>query len=930
MSNSIITSEILVAYSQCPRKAFLLLFAEDKGASNEYIQILAQRRNKNRIKYIDSLRKSLQIEAYSKNALCMGKNYLFEVNLVSDQLSASCDLLKKVEGESNFGKYSYEAMIFAGTYNVTNEQKLELLFASYVLEQIQNKLPTTGSIIGLEGKVRNLETSKTHNTLKPLLDHLKRWIKKPPSEEPPVILNKHCPYCQFQASCRDKANKSNDLSLLDRMTAKSIQKYHKKGIFTVRQLSYLFKPRKKNQRAKKTSIKHSFELQALALRTGKIYLQEMPNLVRRSTELFLDIEGIPDRGFHYLIGLLVCEGNNIAYYPFWANTVCDEKKIWLQVLNKANNYPEAPIYHYGSYESRAIDQIANKYQINCESCQKRLININTFIYGKIYFPAVSNSLKEIGKILGASWKGPISSAIQSLVWRHHWDESKDGKYRESLVTYNEEDCRALKLLTDKISEIINNADSNADIDFADSPKQASTELSNQIHNQLETILKFAHDDYIKKKISLHQNNSEQQEQGTKKSRKRGPAYGHPGYHRRVPKAGKIINVPTDIKCPNCINETLQKSENIVEKTIIDLVFTKSGCRKTITKYIASKGYCQKCRRQYSPETITNFGCQLFGHGFQSWVVYQRLALRLPYKIIVQEVEDLFGESISQGTIVNLLKKLSDYYSETEKILIQKILKSSFIHIDETPINVQGTNYYVWVLTDSKHVILKMTETRESTIAHDFLCDYSGVLVSDFYAGYDAVKCKQQKCWVHLIRELNDDLWKNPFDVEFEAFVLEVKNLILPVLETVEKYGLKHRHLNKFQKNKNKFYENTINKVYHSELTCKYQKRFERYKESLFTFLEQDFIPWNNNMAERAIRHLAVQRKISGSFFKSGATAYLTLLGVMQTCKFPNKSLLKFLLSQQKDIDQFKDYRRTKNSTVAKTSTEENLERRVLR
>jgi hypothetical protein len=60
------------------------------------------------------------------------------------------------------------------------------------------------------------------------------------------------------------------------------------------------------------------------------------------------------------------------------------------------------------------------------------------------------------------------------------------------------------------------------------------------------------------------------------------------------------------------------------------------------------------------------------------------------------------------------------------------------------------------------------------------------------------------------------------------------------------------------------------------------------------------------MAERAIRHLAVQRKISGSFFKSGATAYLTLLGVMQTCKFQNKSLLKFLLSQQKDIDQFKE------------------------
>ena len=583
-----------------------------------------------------------------------------------------------------------------------------------------------------------------------------------------------------------------------------------------------------------------------------------------------------------------------------------------------NEYPEAPIYHYGSYESKALNQVSKKYQINCELFQKRLININTFIYGKIYFPTVSNSLKDIGNFLGASWKNDISSGIQSLVFRYHWEESQDAKYQESLVAYNEEDCRALKLLTDKISEIIKTADYNADIDFANSPKQVSTELSTQIHNQFDTILKFAHADYNRKKISLYENNYEQKEQGTKKSSKRGAAYGHSGYYRKVSKAGKIINVPREIKCPNCINETLQESIKIVEKTIIDLVFTKNGCKKTIIKYLGSKGYCQKCRRQYTPKIIANYGSQIFGHGFQSWVVYQRLALRLPYRIIVQTIEDLFGESISQGTIVNFLNNLSDYYSETEKILIKKNLASPFIHADETPINIRGSNHYVWVFTDGKHVVFKMTETREAHIVHDFLGDYSGVLVSDFYPGYDGVKCRQQKCWVHLIRDLNDDLWKNPFDTDFEAFVLEVKNLILPILETVEKYGLKHRHLRKFQKNVDKFYNNTINRTYYSELILKYQKRFERYKGSLFTFLEQDFIPWNNNMAERAIRHLAVQRKISGSFSNSGASAYLTLLGVMQTCKFQNKSLLKFLLSQQKDIDQFKESRCTKNSTVMKT------------
>jgi hypothetical protein len=89
------------------------------------------------------------------------------------------------------------------------------------------------------------------------------------------------------------------------------------------------------------------------------------------------------------------------------------------------------------------------------------------------------------------------------------------------------------------------------------------------------------------------------------------------------------------------------------------------------------------------------------------------------------------------------------------------------------------------------------------------------------------------------------------------------------------------------------------------LALKYQKRFLRYRESLFTFLKEDNIPWNNNAGERAIRHLAVQRKISGTFFESLAPQYLLLLGIMQTCRFQGKSLLKFLLSKEKDIDQFK-------------------------
>jgi hypothetical protein len=224
------------------------------------------------------------------------------------------------------------------------------------------------------------------------------------------------------------------------------------------------------------------------------------------------------------------------------------------------------------------------------------------------------------------------------------------------------------------------------------------------------------------------------------------------------------------------------------------------------------------------------------------------------------------------------------------------------------------DHYVWVFTDGQHVVFRMTETREADIVQKVLAGYKGVLVSDFYPGYDSMPCRQQKCLVHLIRDINDDLWKAPFDKELEGFALEVQALLVPILEAVDRYGLKAWHLRKFLKDVDRFYDKNITgREYTSEPVRTYQKRFDRYRGSLFTFLTQDGIPWENNMAERAIRQLAVQRKISNTFFKRVAPQYLLLLAISQTCRFQGKSFLKFMLSEETDLDSFRRTRPVKYS-----------------
>jgi len=95
---------------------------------------------------------------------------------------------------------------------------------------------------------------------------------------------------------------------------------------------------------------------------------------------------------------------------------------------------------------------------------------------------------------------------------------------------------------------------------------------------------------------------------------------------------------------------------------------------------------------------------MYGRGFRAWVVYQRVALRLPYESIIESAFEQFGESFGTYQLQQFLKHLAEYYSITEKNIANSLLRSPFIHVDETPVSIRGFNWYVWVFTDGMHVI----------------------------------------------------------------------------------------------------------------------------------------------------------------------------------------------------------------------------------
>jgi predicted RecB family nuclease len=903
----LITPDIVTAFDLCQRKAFLLLRGDVCEETHPYYKLIEKIAVKSLNSYIDTLMAS--------GIKVRGKIVKGEVNtnvlLRSEDIEATADVLTCIySGSPETHKY-FEPHLVLGTNTVTKEHKIRLAFVGYVLAETQHFRPVTGTIVSSTGQHYRIQLSKLMTEIISIIEVIRNWKTNPKAVPPSIFINNNCPLCPFKNCCLTQAEKEENLSLLDRMTPKLMQKYHRKGIFTVTQLSYLFKPRRQRQKRKQQPTAINLELQALALRTGKIYLHQPPVVPENGTELFLDIEGVPDRNTYYLIGLIVSARGELFNHSLWADSSENESSIFIQLQRIVAEYPDAPIYHYGSYEPNALKHIEKKYSIVFTALKKRLVNVNSFIFGKVYFPTRSNSLKELGKFIGATWTSSDASGLQSIVWRLKWEVDKSDSQKKQLITYNIEDCLVLQRLVNELRNIGLVTNSRSDVDFADTPNQSTTPAGKHIHDLFEGVLKSAHAEYKIKRIGVGQHKAE--DQGDLK--KRGAPMGHQGFHRIIPvKAGSVKRVRRPTKCPKHTGQALLYTDKIAEHTVIDLNFTRNGCHKTVTKYTGTMGHCPQCHRDYAPPSIRRFNRQLFGHSFRAWIVYQRITLRLPYNVISQVIEDMFSEHVSQGTIVNFMVNLAEYYASTEKMHLKSILKSPFIHADETTINIQGVDHYVWVLTNGTHVVFRLTETREATLIQEILDGFEGVLISDFYSGYDACKCRQQKCLVHLIRDLNDDLWKNPFDTEFEVFVSAFKDVLVLIMADIEKYGMKLWYLKKHKQRVDQFYDDIITGcVFKSEITLKYQKRFHRYKESLFLFLEVDGIPWNNNTAERAIRHLAVQRKISGTFYKQVAPQYLRLLGIAQTVRFQEKSFLEFLLSGKKNVDMFKARKRHKSS-----------------
>ena len=468
-----------------------------------------------------------------------------------------------------------------------------------------------------------------------------------------------------------------------------------------------------------------------------------------------------------------------------------------------------------------------------------------------------------------------------------------------LLTYNIEDCKALAVVVSKISEFMRvgpNEGSSPPDDVVDTAALKREHPFGFRRNtfafpELNVINKAAYWDYQRERIYVKSN--------IKPKRTSTPGGGAP----QVMAPNKTIECPTPRSCPKCASDNFFKHTKY-SKTVIDLKFMRHGIKRWVTCYRFHRYQCQGCGTVFQPEE-TCWGKSKFGSGIKAYSLYLNIELRLPQVNIASKLNRVFGFHLHSTAIGEFKAEAAEKYEGTFNALVNRLCSGPLLHVDETKINLRDKDGFVWVFANMEDVAYVYSDTREGDLLQTMLKDFKGVLVSDFYAAYDAIQCPQQKCLIHLIRDLNDDVLKAPFDGELKHIVQKFTILLKPMVETIDRYGLKKRFLKKHLPSVKRFYRQISESNLQSEKAAKVKARLEKNRYKLFTFLECDGVPWNNNNAEHAVKAFAALRQtIGGLTTGKSIREYLVLLSICETSKYIGVEFLDFLRSGEKDIHAF--------------------------
>ena len=297
---------------------------------------------------------------------------------------------------------------------------------------------------------------------------------------------------------------------------------------------------------------------------------------------------------------------------------------------------------------------------------------------------------------------------------------------------------------------------------------------------------------------------------------------------------------------------------------------------TVIEHVVTKHWCLNCKKRVSPKVDWNkytLGRGRIGLNLATTITLLRDRLRLPVNLLKMYLKLVYGLDLSEGEITKVLQTVAAIGKPRYNQLRQDLLTSDFVHGDETGGREQGRNGYFWSFSTPQTHYLIYRKSRGSKVVEEILGkdggDYQGVVVSDFYAAYNAYAGFHQRCWVHLFRDIKELRKQYPHHPPLNRWAQRVKRIweeakdyTGPPSNTPLGLALQLRTTKQHEFEK-KLKEVCKPYLYRETPMSTLSGRLITYLPEMFTFVRVAGVPSHNNPAERILRHTVVTRKISG-------------------------------------------------------------------
>ncbi|MDD5711183.1 MAG: TM0106 family RecB-like putative nuclease [Smithellaceae bacterium] len=192
------------------------------------------------------------------------------------------------------------------------------------------------------------------------------------------------------------------------------------------------------------------------------YAREPLHLPEAPRELFFDVETDPMRDICYLHGFVerTGTGGKERYVAFFADDPREaaEEKAFAEAWAYVQESRPCRIYYYSAYERTIWGKLQKKYphvasveEIAAFFAPELAIDLyHHVVRSKTEWPTYDYSIKTLASFLGFSWRDVNPSGAASIEWYHRWLETGDAAVKQRILDYNEDDCRAMRVLLDRL------------------------------------------------------------------------------------------------------------------------------------------------------------------------------------------------------------------------------------------------------------------------------------------------------------------------------------------------------------------------------------------------------------------------------------------------------------------------------------------------